>query len=514
MKYHLIFVFTFLLILSVAGQTDSQPVRLELDAKPNTEPFLLVPMSENGLLLILKTNEFEDRNSRNWGFGHYDTIFDLQWEFTAPLLRNHEYAASSVFQQQVSLMFYDSRASAEPNLQILTINTASKQYQLVEGNIDKRFEPYRFTRQGNYCYIGVNSKNECKVYRVDVESGNFKELELSSDGGNFIENINVDDKTQEIIVITSSRNERRRNALCLHRFNRDGTETSFTQLLKNDNRKMITSAEYVTLNEGAYMILGSFTSQPQRRSSMVTDADGSRSTGFYKALVAPDGNIPQVQFYNFSDLTNLENYIRGPIAERRQRSLKRWFQRSQASNFEHYLVMHEVLKANNAFLLSGEAFTPDFRTVTTVAYDYYGRPVPRSYSVFDGYRYSHGVVVAFDNLGHLIWDNGIEMINIRTFDLYPKLVLHNDVDGLALAYNHEGKIAWKQLQENTTITNISYANIETSYSKDRVSSEQSSRLIKWYANYFLATGYQNITNNYLPEQNRRNVFYVNKIAFD
>ncbi|MBE0661061.1 MAG: hypothetical protein IH597_01225 [Bacteroidales bacterium] len=514
MKHYLIVVIAFLLSLIVAGQTDSQPVRIELESKPNTEPFMLVPMAGHGLLLSLKTNEFEDRNSRIWGFGHYDTIFGLQWEFTVPLLRYQEYAASFHNEQQVSLMFYDSRASAESNLQILTINTASKQYHLVDGNIDKRFEPYRFTRQGNHCYVGVNSKNACKVYRIDIKSGDSIELELNSEGGNFIENINVNDKTQEIIVITSSRNERRRNALCLHRFNSEGNEQSFTQLIKNDSRKMITSAEYVPLNEGSYMVLGSFTSQPQRRASGVTDAEGSRSTGFYNVLVGLDGNNPQVQFHNFSDLTNLENYIRGTIAERRQRSLRRWFQRSQAASFEHYLVMHEVLKANDAFLLAGEAFTPDFRTVTTIAYDYYGRPVPRSYSVFDGYRYSHGVVVAFDSQGQLKWDNGIEMINIRTFDLFPRLVLHNDVDGLALAYNHEGKIAWKLLQEDTTITNISYANIETSYSKDRVNSEQSSRLIKWYGNYFLASGYQTITNNYLPSQNKRNVFYVNKIAFD
>jgi hypothetical protein len=514
MNHIIIIAFTLLLALNVAAQTENQPVRLELDTKPNTEPFMLVPMAEHGLVINLKTNEFEDRNSRIWGFGHYDSIFNLQWEFTVPLLRNHEYSASSVLEHEVSLMFYDSRASAEFNLQILTINTASKQYQLVDGNIDKRYEPYRFTRHGNFCYVGVNSKSASKVYRIDVGSGNSIELALNSEGGNFIENINVDEKTQDIIVITSARNERRHNALYLHRFNQDGIERSFTQLIKNDSRKMITSAEYVSLNENAFMVLGSFTSQPQRRSSIVPDIDGSRSTGFYKAFAGAADAPAQVQFYNFSDFTNLENYIRGSIAERRQRSLRRWFQRSKSSNFEHYLVMHKVLKANNDFLLAGEAFTPDFRTVTTIAYDYYGRPVPRSYSVFDGYRYSHGVVVAFDSLGQLKWDNGIEMINIRSFDLFPRLVLHHDVDGLALAYNHEGKIAWKQLQEDTTITNISYANIETSYSKDRVNSEQSSLLVKWYANYFLASGYQTITNNYLPSQNKRNVFYVNKIAFD
>jgi hypothetical protein len=92
--------------------------------------------------------------------------------------------------------------------------------------------------------------------------------------------------------------------------------------------------------------------------------------------------------------------------------------------------------------------------------------------------------------------------------------MHNEDNDLVMAYNHDGKIAWKFIREKKTVTNISYANIETKYSKDRVNNEQSSQLIPWYEHYFLATGYQTIINNYLPSQNRRNVFYINKIVFD
>lgn len=503
----------FLLLLSAhvsLAQSDNQPLRIELDARPNTEPFDVIPMGNQGLLVMFKTNEFEDRNFRRWVFVFYDSQLELQWEFIQPIIRNHEFSAYAFSKQRLSILFYDHRAS-ETNFQILNIFPASKQLSLVEGTVDRKFELTRFARNRSHAFIGMNTKDACQAYSINLETGETTALELNPDGGSYIENMQTDTLSGQLLILTSLRNERRRNALYLHRFGTNLTESEFIPLIRNENRKMVTSAQYIPLSNNDFMVLGSYTSNPTRRGASGSDPAGSKSTGFYRIY---SGKTPQVDFYSFSTLVNVENYIRGTVAEQRQRSLWRLFQGRGSSHLEHYMVIHRVMEYNDYFLLSGEAFSPDFRTVTTIAYDYYGRPVPRTYSVFDGYRYSHAVVVAFDNSGRLLWDNGMEMINIRTFDLYPKLVLYPEEDGLAMAYNHDGKIAWKQVNEYQTITNVSYANIETRYSKDRINSEQSSRLFYWYDHYFLATGYQTIINNYLPSQNRRSVFYINKIAFD
>jgi hypothetical protein len=513
LRYFFFILFVFCAHTNWA-QTGTQPLRIELEARPNTEPYQLIPLGDDGILVLTRTNEFEDRNNRKWILSLYNQTFEKQWEQVQLIYRNHDYAAWALSGSEVSLLFFDPRASTEYNLQVLTMKFLSKQLHLAEANIDRRFEPVRFAKHGDYCYIGMNSKNACKAYRIHTVTGDLQSLELNPDGGVFIENINIDTIANQVVMLTSLRNERRRNALFLHYFDKDGNESSFNAIIKNENRKMVTSAEFVPVSRQNALIMGSYTSNPPRRSATSSDAIGSASTGFYKVLISNDHKPPVVEFYSFSNFVNLENYIRGTVAEKRQRSQRRWFQGRRSDGFEHHLVVHDIKQKNGVYLLAGEAFTPDFRTVTTIAYDYYGRPVPRSYSVFDGYRYSHAVVAAFDGNGNFLWDNGIEMINIRTFDLNPKVVIFNDNEGLAMAYNHDGKIAWKLIRERKTITNISYANIETRYTKDRVNSEQSSRLFYWYNQYFLASGYQGIINNYLPEQNRRSVFYINKIAFD
>lgn len=495
------------------GQTEQKPFRVELESNPNAEPYLLIPMGEKGFLIIRKTNEIEERSMRRWGIASYDTRMESQWEIVLTIPSDHEYGSFYLTRDELSLFYFDPRA-AESNVLIALINLKSRNFKTIETTTDKRFDPFYFERLEDFCYLGMSSRNSCKLFRIDCKSSETSEMPLDESGGVFIENVQVDSLSQELIVLTSLRNEHRRNGLFMQRFNANGSSVSFQPLIKGENRKMVTSAAHVNLGDGKFMILGSYTDNPQRRTPNASEPEGSKSTGIYRVIAAYGSAEPQVQFYSFSNLANLDDYVRGSSAGRRQGSLGNLFQSSSSNRFEHNLTVHKILKYKELYLLIGEAFSPDYRTVTTVVYDYYGRPVPRSYSVFDGYRYSHAFAVAFGKDGRLMWDNGTELINIRTFDIAEKVAAYMDEDGLALAYNHDGKIAWKQVNENETVTALSYANIETSYSKDRVNSEQSSRFVYWYDNYFLAYGYQTIVNNYLPARNQRTVFYINKIVFE
>ncbi len=485
-----------------------------MEAHPNAEPFLLIPIGADGLMILLKTSDIEEKNFRKWGFGFYDTNMDMQWEFLHPVPRNHEYGAYSHSHGELSILFYDSKTSADTNVYILNISTKKKQLSVFEGKTDKRFNPFCFIRQAKYCYLGSNAKNTCKIYRIDIETGEILDLKLNESGGIFLENICADSVTSEILALTSMRNDRRRNALYLHRFDVVGHEKTFMPLIRGENRKMATSAEYVRLDNDSFMVLGSFTANPHHRTSLASDTEGTKSSGFYRIIADSELSEPLVQFYNFAELANFETYLRGKSSDKKRRSLGGLLGSAGTSGLEHNLVIHNIEKYHDIYMILAEAYTPDYRTITTVVYDFYGRPVPRSYSVFDGYRYSHAMVVAFDQQGRLLWDNGMEMINIRTFDQAEKVAIYMDEGGLALAFNHDGKIAWKQVKENQVVTQSSYANIETKYSKDRITLEQNSRFTHWYDNFFLASGYQTIVNNYLPLKNQRNVFYVNKIAFD
>lgn len=504
----------FCLLIMVQGiqaQTDKKPLRIELDSHPNSEPFQFIPLGSNGLLVILKTNEIEEKNLRKWGFGFYDTDMELQWEFFHSINRNYEYSAYARTSEELSLFYYDHKSSADNNTLIININNETKQLRSVEGSVDKRYEPFVFVRQDKFCYLGSNAKTACKLFRIDTESGEISDIKLNESGGVFLENICIDTLNNEIAVLTSMRNERRQSSLYLQRLDTAGNQKAFIPLMKGENRKILTSADYVSLGNGMFMVLGSFTVHPQRRPVYVSDPEGAKATGFYRIISESDINEPSVQFFSFGELSNFETYMRGTTTHKNRRSIGSLFG-SKTSDLEHSLIIHKIEKYKNIFLLLAEAFTSDYRNITTIVYDYYGRPIPRTYSVFDGYRYRHAMVLAFDRLGRLIWDNGIEMSSIRTFTLAEKAAVYIDDNEAVMAYSNDGKIAWKPVKENHT--GVSYANIETKYSKDRVTNEQNNQFTHWYDNYFLASGYQTIVNNYLPSKNQRSIFFINKIAFD
>jgi hypothetical protein len=49
---------------------------------------------------------------------------------------------------------------------------------------------------------------------------------------------------------------------------------------------------------------------------------------------------------------------------------------------------------------------------------------------------------------------------------------------------------------------------------DKLQSESKSRILSWYGNYFITSGYQEIKNIALESDNKRLVFYFSKIRFE
>jgi hypothetical protein len=164
------------------------------------------------------------------------------------------------------------------------------------------------------------------------------------------------------------------------------------------------------------------------------------------------------------------------------------------------------------FIITSEAYNPEYHTNTQMSYDYYGRAFPTSYQVFDGFRYSHAFIAGFDSSGNMLWNNGMEMRDILTKYLNRKLNFVFDKDEIVLFYNANNKVASKVIKGNTIVDNTSYTSLVPLRNTDQPVDEYLGTIEHWYGDYFIATGYQTIRNNYL-ESNKRNVFYISKMAF-
>ncbi len=495
------------------AQTDSLPVRVELEARPTIEPYHLIPLGERGFILFTQTNEFQDRNNRIWLVSHFDTDLKETWTKPVTVPRTLSIKGQSSLQSLATVMFYDEKQGQGNNFCLIIATPDSAEIKKLVAAREYRSEIRIYQHFGAWVYVGMVGKSASAAFRVNVYDFTIQPIRLRGDAYGFIENICIDGDRGGFAVLSSDRNTKPRTPLYLYLFDEKASETYFGQILKADNKKAITSAEFIRINDTKWMVAGGFTGEAPRKLSAGDSPDLIRSSGFYQ-LISSDSDYPSVFYHYFSSFRNIDEYIRGPVAQSLHKRIKRQQMQGRVAPMAYTISMHPVKYGPGEFLLGAEAFIPDYRTVTNVIYDYYGRPIPRSYSVFDGYRYSHAVIASVNANGQLLWTNGLEMMNVRSFNLENKVMLAKAENSYVLAFSFDGKIAWKEVGPGLAPTNIAYTTIELPDQKDRLTSEQSSSILQWYDKYFLASGYQTILNNNHPTLPRRTVFYINKLAFD
>ena len=131
--------------------------------------------------------------------------------------------------------------------------------------------------------------------------------------------------------------------------------------------------------------------------------------------------------------------------------------------------------------------------------------------IFDGYHYTHAVVMGFDRNGKLLWDNSFEINDVKTYTLEQFVKLEVQGDRIALLYLFDNELRTKIIQNDQVLEGKTIETIKTNFGSDVVRKEETSmsRLEYWYKDNFYAYGVQEIAN---AERGKRRVFFINKIT--
>ena len=148
-------------------------------------------------------------------------------------------------------------------------------------------------------------------------------------------------------------------------------------------------------------------------------------------------------------------------------------------------------------------------------YDFYGRLVPYTYSVFEGYQVFAGLAAAFSREGHLEWSTSLELRQLVLPAARSMVSVSADNGTLVMASIQQSVLTSKITDSNgQQLGQPEQARIEPVFAADRILEERYSNLKHWYSNYYLATGYQRINNNKLRTNNPRTVFYLQKLILE
>jgi hypothetical protein len=504
-----------LIIFSLAflsGTCQTGVVRLEFEASLNSDIYELIPLDDQGFLVFFETTSHAGESAKNWLFTFFNTDFEEVWKVNIPVVTDADYKDYARQDSLVYLFFLNSGKSktGSDNFQVLLLDLVKGLSYETKGNLPPESHFVKFCVAGSRVFAALNLKNEqAAMFTIDLNAGPILEYRVSYPDQNFIEDIIYDPYHDQVITIVSNFLSRRQYKMFLMALS-DGDSLVYSlEINPVVTGKYLNTARIYMTDSSHYMLLGTYGNLASKMPSQ-NEYFGIESTGVFSTRIFNQ----RQEFMNYYNFTEFRNLRAGVSARDYYRLQKKKERESPEYSLNYELLTHDPERYDSTIVIMMEAFYPEFRTVSDISYDYWGRPVTHTYTVFDGYRFFNSILTGFNPDGELLWDNSLEINISPTNRLDKNTAYFIDGEPAILYYNDGSKISYRICLENVELEPYTKLDLETSEFGDKITALGQNRLIHWYDYYFLAYGYHTIRNNMLAEKNERTVFYINKISLE
>jgi len=181
----------------------------------------------------------------------------------------------------------------------------------------------------------------------------------------------------------------------------------------------------------------------------------------------------------------------------------------------------------NQFILVGEAFYPHYTyNSRSAAFSNYSRYMSNPFinnsnnMIFDGYQYTHAIVIGFDQKGKILWDNSFQINDVKSMTLEKYVKVQPGEDNITVHYMFENVLRTKIIKDSQLFEGKTSEPVPVKSWRTRNKPEDmiTSTLDNWYKDYFYTYGTQNvkkprITSKGLVVEESQKVFFINKITY-
>jgi hypothetical protein len=431
-----------------------------------------------------------------------------------PLFSDQEFRLSQTGTDTIALLFVHAGKSKNPEnvFEILRILPRTGTLILNTGKLEDGLTVDLFGVRKDRAWLGINSKGQAgKIINIGLTQGINKAFPLGTGSQISILWMQPDSSSFLLSAIVKRQVSKKNAEYYLVRYDTNGTIRREVLLNAQSGDRALNQFRVADLGNGSEMLLGTY--WQGEAGSAPKNKSVAESTGLFACLIK-NGTQKSISFYNFLELKSAGSIVgENDIANLKKKALKKSKALGEYS-LDYSVLLHNVISEEGQYVLTTEIFAPQYHTENFTDFDFYGRPYTNSYSVFDGYRFFNGVVSAFDAEGKMLWDNSLEIRNLVSFELSPKVVTFPAGKDLVLCYASDGKIGSKIIQGNTVVEKLDFSAMDLLNPDDKLLSESKGLLVHWYGNYFLSHGYQDIKNIALENNNKRLVFYFSKLRFE
>lgn len=497
------FLFLLFVSLNAYGQV-VQSGRYEIPVLDSEPGFKTAPAGESGLFLY-RTVEADATNALQLVF--LDTAFREKWAGYIPLAKNFV-EARTIFYDTSLFVLMRWKDYTRNDFQVAAINQNTGRYYV---HSFQNFIPMQITmfKVTNKAAIigGYFNRVPVVIYYSFGERRSKIAPGLFNDSGELVQIRTYDDGAFDVLV--SAKNFIRQQTITIRNYDSDGNLIKSIALQPDDNRNLIFGQSLKTNNE----------------MQVVAGVYGNKQTeyskGIFMASIDPMGN-DILRYYGYADLENFFKYMRAKREQRVKSRIERRKIKGRKLRFTYRFIVHELVRYKDQYIMLGEAFYPRYIYPDRTGYggffnsNFVGSP--RSFyqngRIFDGYYYTHAVVIGFDQNGKLLWDNSFEINDVRTFELEQFVKLDVRDDHITLLYLYDQKIRTKIINDNQVIEGKANAPIQLRFDTDRVGkgATENAKLDYWYNHNFLASGIQTVSFAIDGASFKRRVFFVNKVS--
>ena len=490
-------------------------LRIEIPVKSDNETYRLIPLSEEGVLLFYKSIEMVDPGKVKWYFSLYDADLKLVWSKGVALDNYLEYKYNSTGKDTLDLLFRSNgkEKALDNNCQLLRLIVTKGVFIVIAQTLPEEADVVGFKVVRNNAYIGFNVKNTpSQIFRVEMSTGRHRGIQLNQAEPSLLFEFIVDTIDGKMIAAVKKPFGKNQSGFFLSVFDSAGQQINEVNVNSFSDEYELKSIRFFPLAADEFIVLGTYGGSSGQK-SMTKNKPPEESSGFYATRILSNKQ-QSITLYNFLDLKNANMLVGANEIESLKKKADKKNKALNEYSIDLTLLLHPIILEDQAFTLVAESFSPQYHTENFTDFDFYGRPFTNSYSVFDGYRFKNAILVSFDKNGKLLWDHSMEIRNIVSFELTPRVCIFPSGANDVMAYLSEGKVASKIIHKGDVIEKIDFSPVDLGYPKDKLVLETKSKIVPWFRNFFLCYGYQEIKNVSLESNNKRLVFYFNKIRFD
>ena len=494
-----------MLMLATPGVAQlQQPARLELELKRETDEFFVIPAGRDGVFLHQRNIKESSFSKDVYDLYLYDTTLTERWKSRLEVHPRAEYRGWEYRQGKLYILFTEPK-DRTVNYYLFTIDTESSFLRGYKIQSDFQLDLTEFTALGDLVLLGGYVNYRPAVFAYDLANERFKVLAgLYLNNSELLE-LKVTPEQKTFTVLYSDQTPDKQQTVGSKTYNDEG-ELLFEYRLQPEKDHYLLYGRTTSFGDDAVYIAGTY-----------ANSNSKYSRGIYVASVAPDGK-QKINYYNYAELTNFFSYMKDKRQKRMKERIRRRMAKGKKIKLNYRLLVHDVVENDGTHILVAEAFYPKY--VNRSAGPYFndftraGNALPQQY--VEGYKYTHAILVGFDDHGKLLWDNSFE-INEELSPQLDKLVhVLPRQDYTVLLYSYDGAIRTKIIQNDKVLEGKSEEKIALQKETDELTymGKEATTLMPWYGPYFFAYGTQRIrSKNENNTSSTRKVFFINKIVY-